>query len=446
LLPAAIARVARLHKPHSLFRSTATTVAGVLLVFQLLLIAATVNYVMLPMAKRSADDLAALLVLSAQTWVELPPETRKDFELELARKHEFMLYEDAAPLPPRSGFYPYLTLLDSALSARTGEPVSIRVTDLDTTWFWADIHTGGKLIRIGFPKERLNTDPPTMLLLALVATIVLTLFTALVLARRITRPLAHFAEAAKRIGEGDIPETFPETGIKELSGLAATFSRMALQVRELLANRTTMLAGISHDLRTPLARMRLAIEMLPADADPKLLARLRHDVDEMNQLIGEFLVLSRKLQKEPPQQTDICALLEELAEGARDEGAQVEFHARDKSPVSVGPLALRRILANLLGNAVRYGNGKPIEIDFMLDGNMATISILDRGPGIPAQELEYVFRPFYRQEPSRSNTTGGSGLGLAISRQLADANGWKIELLPRPGGGTEARLTMRLAQ
>jgi len=219
-----------------------------------------------------------------------------------------------------------------------------------------------------------------------------------------------------------------------------------LQVRELLANRTTMLAGISHDLRTPLARMRLAIEMLPADADPKLVARLRHDVDEMNQLIGEFLVLSKDLQKEPPQLTDICALLEELTDNARNEGAHVELHTRERPSISAGPMALRRILANLLGNAVRYGNGKPVEINFSLDGDRMMISILDRGPGIPAQELEYVFHPFYRQEPSRSNSTGGSGLGLAIARQLADANGWKIELLPRSGGGTEARLTILLAQ
>ena len=186
----------RVRKQRSLFRSTAVTVASTLLVFQLILIAATVYYVMLPMARRSADDLAALLVLSAQTWVELPPETRKDFELELAQKHQFMLYDDAAPLPPRTGFFPYLSLLDSALTARTGEPVSIKVTNFDTTWFWAEIQTGGRLIRIGFPKERLTADPPSMLLLAFIATIVFTLLATLVLARRITKPLAYFAAAA----------------------------------------------------------------------------------------------------------------------------------------------------------------------------------------------------------------------------------------------------------
>lgn len=428
----------------SLFRSTATTVAAVLLVFQLILIAATVNYVMLPMARRSADDLAALLVLSAQTWVELPPGTRKDFELELARKHQFMLFDDGAPLPPREHFYPYLTLLDSALTARTGQPIAVKMTVFETTWFWAEIHTGGRMIRIGFPKERLNMDPPRMLVLALLATVILTLFTALILARRITRPLAHLSRAARRIGEGNLPESFPETGIKELSGLAATFNQMALQVRELLANRTTMLAGISHDLRTPLARMRLAIEMLPKDTDPKLVARLQQDVDEMNQLIGEFLALSRDLQKEAPQQIDIDELLQELAGNVRETGAQVEYEPSGSAPVTVGALSLRRVLSNLIGNAVRYSGESTVTITREITGKEIVIRVMDRGPGIPAHELENVFRPFYRLEASRSNATGGSGLGLAIARQLADSNGWKVELLPRPGGGTEARLTMPL--
>jgi two-component system, OmpR family, osmolarity sensor histidine kinase EnvZ len=433
-----------MRRPLTLFRSTAITVASALLLLQLILIAATVNYVMLPMAKRSADDLAALLVLSAQTWMELPPETRPDFELELAHKHQFMLYEDISPLPPRKGFLPYLTLLDSALSARTGETISVKVTELETTWFWAEIHTGGELIRIGFPKERLDMDPPMMLFLALVATLVLTLFTALVLARRITRPLESFTLAAQRIGEGDIPESFPETGIRELSGLASTFNRMALQVRELLANRTTMLAGISHDLRTPLARMRLALEMLPENTDPKLVARMQQDVDEMNQLIGEFLVLSRKLHKGDPQPLELNALLNELADESRVAGAEVEWHACENLWVKADSMALRRILNNLLGNALRYGSGKPVQVTLTSDHNHAVIRILDRGPGIPAQELENVFHPFYRLEASRSNATGGSGLGLAIARQLADANDWRIELLPRTGGGTEARLTLPL--
>lgn len=426
----------------SLLRSTATTVALALFLFQFILIAATVNYVMLPMAKRSADDLSALLVLSAQTWVELPPETRKDLELELIRKHRFMLFDDVAPLPPREDFFPYLNLLDAALSERTGVPISVKVTQVDTTWFWAEIPTGGRLIRIGFPKERLDIDPPKMLLWALITMVVLTLFTAFVLARRISEPLSELSLAAKRIGAGELPESLPHTNIEELSGLARTFNQMAFQVRELMANRTVMLAGISHDLRTPLARMRLAIEMLPQDTDPKQIARLQHDIKYMDKLIGEFLALSRDMQKETAEQIDITGLLQELAEDMREQGAQIEWQATGHVLRSVGPVSLRRVLSNLLGNAHRYGAGSPIKMELDANETSTVVRILDRGPGIPAAESENVFHPFYRLESSRSHTTGGTGLGLAIVRQLCEANGWMIELLPRVGGGTEARLSI----
>lgn len=427
---------------HSLFRSTATTVALALSLFQFILIAVTVNYVVLPMAKRSADDLSALLVLSAQTWVELPPETRKDFAFELMQKHQFMLYEEVPPLPPRSEFFPYLSLLESALTARVGATMSIKVTQLDTTWFWAEIPAGGKLIRIGFPKERLTINPPKMLILALVAMVTLTLFTALILARRIAKPLSQLSQAAQGVGEGKVPESLPETGIKELAGLSHTFNKMVFQIREHQANRTVMLAGISHDLRTPLARMRLAIEMLPLETNPKLLVRLQHDIDDMNQLIAEFLVLSRDMQKEAPVQVNIRELLQELVEDVQELGAQVAWQLGTPVLRQVGAMSLRRVVTNLLGNAHRYGDGKPIELELALNEQEIVIRILDSGKGIPAHELENVFRPFYRLESSRSNVTGGSGLGLAIVRQLCDANGWQIQLLPRVGGGIEARLVI----
>ncbi|MFH2140276.1 MAG: ATP-binding protein [Pseudomonadota bacterium] len=433
-------------KPHSLFYGTVRTVAAALLVFQVFLIAATVHYVMLPMAKRSADDLASLLILSAKTWVELPPQTRKDFELELIREHQFMLFEDVSPLAERSIPLPYLVLLDDALSARLGEAVSVKMTDLDTTWFWADIPAGGKLIRIGFPKSRLLTDPSTMLLLALLATVLFSLLTAYILARRITRPLAHFSQAARRIGAGGIPEDMPENRVQELTELAATFNQMALQVRELLANRTTLLAGISHDLRTPLARMRLAVEMLPDNSDQKTVARLRHDIENMNGLIGEFLTLSRDLQQEAPEKIELEEMLREMAEEKHAQGAQVDCHVQPGLSVRAGPLALHRVLQNLLGNALRYSEGKPVQIEAQQKENEAVIEILDRGPGIPPHEMEKVFRPFYRIESSRNADTGGSGLGLAIVQQLCTANGWQVALHARDGGGTVAELRLPLSE
>lgn len=428
----------------TLFRSTATTLAVVLAVFQLIVLAVVVYYVMLPMARRSADDLAALMVLSAQTWVELPPETRRDFERELAKGHNLWLFHATTPLPRHDRlFLPYVMLLEDALGARTGQTIQIKVTEWEQPWFWVEFNMGGQFIRIGFPRDRIGVSPPLALLLVLVATVALTLIAAVIMVRRVARPLDRLAEAAVRIGQGETPEILPEAGAEELVSLTRTFNHMAQQVQELLANRTTLLAGISHDLRTPIARMRLAVEMLSRDADPKLAARMERDLEEMNRLIGQFLELSRGLNKEMPRETDISQLLDELASAARNGGATVERLPEKPCVRSVGSVALRRILSNLVENATRYGEGKPITLGCeCTTGEAALIRVLDRGPGIPPDQMGSVFRPFFRLESSRSSTTGGSGLGLAIARQLAEANGWQIALLPREGGGMEARLSI----
>ncbi len=427
-------------KRSSLFRHTSITVASALIVFQLIVLGVSAYFIMLPMARRSADDLAGLIVLSAKTWVELPPETRRDFERELARKHNLWLFETSAALPEYDHYQPYLSLLQRELERRTGSTTPIRITRWEKTWFWVDLNSGGKQIRIGFPEDILGIRLPMALLLVMAATIVLTLITAIVLARRVTRPLERMAEAARHVGLGGSPAALPETGARELAALARTFNEMSLQVKALLANRTTLLAGISHDLRTPLARMRIGLEMLPENVDPKIVARLTHDIEEMNRLIGEFLTFSRSLEKEPTQDIDFQALLRELADNAAMEGGAVTVKLHEPCVRPVGPLALRRILGNLIGNAVRYGAGYPVEIECDCGDTESVIRVLDRGPGIPPAERENVFRPFYRLESSRSTATGGSGLGLAIAQQLANANGWQIALLPRPGGGTEARL------
>lgn len=429
-------------KRSSLFRHTSMTVASALIIFQLIVFSVIAYYIMLPMAKRSVDDLAGFIVLSAKTWVELPPETRKDFEEELAKKHNLWLFETSAPLPEYDQYQPYLSLLEQALTRRTGKTTRIKVTHWEKNWFWVDFNSGGKQIRIGFPEDILGMQLPVALLLVMSATVVLTLITAIILARRVTRPLERMAEAARHVGLGSAPASLPETGAEELAGLARTFNQMSLQVQSLLANRTTLLAGISHDLRTPLARMRIALEMLPENVDPKIVTRLTNDVEEMNRLIGEFLTFSRGLEKEAARETDLQALLRELSDNAAMEGGVVEIRTQGPCTRPVGPLALRRILGNLISNAVRYGAGQPVEIECECGDGESVIRVLDRGPGIPSDEVENVFRPFYRLESSRSAATGGSGLGLAIAQQLANANGWQIVLAPRPGGGTEARLTM----
>lgn len=280
-------------------------------------------------------------------------------------------------------------------------------------------------------------EPGLALLLALGGGFVFAGAFAWWLARRITKPLARLEAAATRIGEGERPELLPENGPRELASLACRFNAMAQQVRDLLSARTTLLAGVSHDLRTPLARMRLALEMMKSAPAPALIARLENDIEEMNGLIATLLDLARGLEREPPEETDLVELLNELA----DQAAAHEREISVRCPAcrrAVAPRALRRALGNLLQNALRYAPAGPLELVCETQGESCRIGVLDRGPGIPPERIAAMFEPFQRLEGSRSPQTGGAGLGLAIVRELARANGWQARLEPRDGGGLAA--------
>ena len=218
---------------------------------------------------------------------------------------------------------------------------------------------------------------------------------------------------------------------------------MSLDMKELAENRTVIVAGISHDLRTPLTRLQLAVEMLSEDSDPELVTGIRRDVAAMNGLIGQFLAFSKGLEDEPPANLDLWELIEAQAADLRRDGTEVHIGGCASPCVYVAhPLALQRLLANLLENAAHYGGGEPIEVDLLCEEHAITVRIRDRGPGIPTDQAEAVFRPFHRLETARGERTGGSGLGLAIARQLAIKHGWTIELLPRKGGGTVAQVEL----
>lgn len=432
----------RFPRPATLFGKTAATIAFSLVVMQLLALGVVFFTIQLPLARRSADDLAALMVLSAQTWAELPLDARRDFRDELAKSHGLSLFPSDSPLPEGGQHLPYLQMLEEALGRRAGRPIQVKVTVQEERWFWAEISTGGQTIRIGFPQQRIGANPLLALALVLGIGTLLALLTALLLVRRLTIPLDRLTQAASRVGIGETPEPLPEEGPVELRTLACAFNRMTRQVRELLDNRTTLLAGISHDLRTPLARLRLALEMLAEKPSPALISRMGRDLEEMNRMIGEFLELARGLQQEEKQSVDIGDLIGQAVDDARAGGAVIHWAPAPPCRRDCRPGALRRILDNLIQNAVRYGGAERMTVECDCDVESITIRVLDRGPGIAPDQMEAVFRPFYRIESSRSGATGGSGLGLAIARQLAEANGWQIKLLGREGGGTEARLSL----
>ena len=427
----------------SLFQQNALRLIAVFIAFELLLAAAVLGLLMLPMARQAAGDLASLMVISAQTWSELPPETRPVFERELETAHQLVLTPQAPADALASTWHgPYAHELEAQLSQRVGSEIALATGRRDgAIWHWVKLPSGGGWVWLGFAHDRVGTRPLTAVATTLGTGLLFALLAALWLARRTVAPLDRFAAAAASLGRGETPGLLPETGPRELAALAGRFNDLARQVRELLDARTTLLAGLSHDLRTPLARMRLALEMLQRKPEPRWTQRLEADMEEMNQLVGDMLELARGLGREAAQDIDVAALLADLAAGAADCGAKITCRAAPLT-VRAPARALRRLLANLVDNAVRHGASTPVELGAEQGDAELRIEVRDGGPGIPDDQLEAVFRPFHRVDASRNPDTGGTGLGLAIVRQLAQANGWRVTLRNRDQGGLLARLTL----
>lgn len=437
----------RLSSRLSLTQQNALLLVVFFIAFELLVASAVTYFLMLPMARRSASDLAGLMTLSAQTWSELPPRTRPAFEIELARSHALALRDEPPENPGVPGWRePYLRILMTALRARAGEPVTAsREVIQGQEWFWVSLPAGGGRLSVGFPHSRIGPRPLPALIASLAGGALLSLLAAWWLARRAIRPLRRLQEAATSLGLGQTPERLPETGPREIAALSRRFNEMARQVEDLLAARTVLLAGVSHDLRTPLARLRLAVEMLVRKPSPELAAQVEGDIEAMDRLIADVLTLARGFGHETARPVALPALLGDLVRAIPGAVERVRVEAGDitlEAPAG----ALRRILANLLENALRYGGSEPVTLRAETARGGCRIGVLDRGPGIPAAEREAVFRPFHRLEGSRSVSTGGAGLGLAIVRQLAAAQGWTITLGDRAGGGLEAWLEIPLPQ
>jgi len=434
--------------PGTLFGKTAVALMVAFLYFAFFAFAAVVHYVQVPVARQAAEDLATFLLLTGRAWSSLPPADREHYAAEVLRGHDVAVSDASVPLLERPAYRPFPALVEAAVQARTRAPTALRMSTAQDgrRWYWLEMNEPGGGVRVGFPENRTGTHVPTALISVLAASAGLVLVTAMTLASRISRPLERLSAAVESLGKGLEPERLPEQGPTELVTLIRQFNRMTLQVRELLANRTTLLAGISHDLRTPLARLRVAIEMLPEEVDSDLVQGMTRDLEEMNRLIGVALELAHDLAAGKREVVDLNEVVQAVVEGARRVGGAVRWTPGPPCRQNVNVTALRRVLDNLMGNALRYGRGLMVTVELECGTDGVVVRVLDRGPGIPEEEREAVFRPFHRLERSRSTDTGGSGLGLAIARQLSEANGWRLTLGSRDGGGTVAELVLpRLA-
>jgi two-component system osmolarity sensor histidine kinase EnvZ len=341
-------------------------------------------------------------------------------------------------LPP-PGPRPFFSLLDSALSAELASQVA-RPFWLDTVGRSSLIEIRIKLdkdvMRILTRRNSAYASNSHIFLLWMLGTSLILLTIAVLFLRNQIRPILKLADAAEAFGKGRDAEFRPR-GAREVRRAGNAFIEMKRRVERAVGERTTMLNGVSHDLRTILTRFKLSLALLERSSE---IEALEKDVDEMARMLEDYLAFARGDAGETAVETDIRGLLEELKSDAERQGHQTELTVAGDPLVVVRPDAFRRLMTNLVSNAARYGDR--IAIRATHDARYLIVMIDDDGPGIPADQREEVFRPFFRLDEARNVDSGGTGLGLAIARDIARAHGGDIMLADSPLGGLRA--TVRL--
>ncbi len=405
------------------------------------------HYIIFPLGEQTAKSLASLLHLTAYEWQQSHTQAeRQAFEERLLHFYAIELRTEppVVPLEPIHHWQaPSLLLLQQALRHYWYQPIPIWCAP-EQRLFWVVLPsnpTQPQPLWLGLPAHRYTLQLLPVLAIILLLGVVVMIFTAFRMGYRLTQPLKQLAEAAHRIGRGESAEPLQIEGPEELNELVAQVNQMGGQIQELLTNRTTLLAGISHDLRSPITRIELALAMLPPEVDQQLRHSLHNDIQQMDQMIGMFLEVSRGLEPGSQSELDVVALLNEVVR-SYPATIPLQWGGARSAWIRLHPLALQRMITNLIDNALRYSQFQPVDIHCYSDSETILIEIADRGPGIDPRYLEAVFRPFFRLEQSRSRQTGGSGLGLTITRQLAHANGCQVTLRPRSGGGLTAAIQL----
>lgn len=344
--------------------------------------------------------------------------------------------EEIEPLPAD----PFINMVAEKIRQRLGVETIITVNHYGVQGLWVSFNIGQDDFWVVIPRVHVERPFPWQWLGWGALVLLLSLAGGYLIAARINRPLHLLMNAANRLRNGELPEKLPEGSFAELREVNNTFNKMADSLAELDAERTLILAGVSHDIRTPLARLRLAVEMLPDDGCGSFKSGMIEDIADMNNIIHQFLDFVKGVEGEPTQMIDINTLLQAMHDRQSRAGRDLVVQLAPTYFIPIRPLAMQRLLDNLVGNAYAYGRGE-VRVASKVMADHIVISVFDNGPGIPETHVEKLLRPFERLDTARSNA-GGSGLGLAIADRIAKLHKGKLELINRPEGGLEARLSL----
>lgn len=434
--------------PRSLLWRTFLLVALLMLLSVAAWFAIFHSYEREPRARQLAQTLVSVANLTRAALISARVDARPELIRDLSDHEGIHIYPAEAedqimPLPDNAFLQRVDTLVKSSLGPNTrltlereGEEalfISFRIDDTADGEYW-----------LALPSERLARVLPLSWIGWSAAALLLSLLGAWLIVFRITRPLKLLEHAARKVGAGKTPPYLPEHGPTEVATVSRAFNQMSADLAQLDQDRVLILAGISHDLRTPLTRLRMGIEMT---AEGAMREGMVADVEEMDKTIGQFLDFSRIDSGEALSEIDLSTLLIELAAQYQRRGFAVVAPPTPSSngfkTLTLGqPQALRRAVGNLIDNALRYaGQDQPIDLTLIRVEQKLIIDVCDHGPGIPEDAVERMKRPFTRLDSARSNAAG-TGLGLAIVNRIIRAHNGRLDLLPRPQGGLIARITL----
>jgi len=430
--------------PHGLFGRSLLIIVMPLILLQL--ISATVFYERHwdNVARRLASVLAGDIGAVVDAFRETPSPEARERALTIAAVNMGLglSFRDGAILPNMA---PEKMIEGDEILLRTLTDTLARPFTFELTGANGDIAIHVQLpdgvLDVLAPRKRLYTSTTYIFVMWMVGSSLVLFGVAMIFMRNQVRPIRRLAAAADALGKGrDVP-TFKLQGATEVRQAATAFNLMRDRLLRQISQRTEMLAGVSHDLRTPLTRMKLQLAMLKDGPDvAELKAELNNDLAEMETMIDGYLAFARGEGPEEPVRSDLGELLADAVSGAQRAGGKVGLFTEGDLTLPLRPAAFKRCLANLIGNAMRYG--KTVMVKAARQGDSIEVTVDDDGPGIAPGQREEVFRPFRRLEESRNIETGGVGLGLTIARDVVHAHGGAILLEDSPLGGLRARLRL----
>ncbi len=364
-----------------------------------------------------------------------PESTAEVMRLAFDKMDLSVAFEPGKSLPEQRPIHgPIAVMLKHALNVSLPNPYVLDMSYAPET-IGIQVGVPEGVYKILSPERRVYTPTTQVFILWMTGSSILMTAVALLFMRNQIRPIRRLAEAAEAIGKGREVPWFKLEGSSEVRQAAAALMVMRDRLKRQITQRTAMLAGVSHDLRTPLTRMRLQIAMMEVGPET---GELSSDVDEMEEMLNAYLAFARGEEAEPALEIDMVELLNEVVTAARRQNPNVSLNAPAGITIILRRNAMKRCLTNLVGNALRYGSHA--EINAVVHDHMVTITVDDDGPGIEAARREDMFRPFTRIEESRNPATGGVGLGLTIARDIARFHGGDVALEDAPLGGLRARV------